>query len=755
MFDLDSQIHELTNELKQRQSNDCFESPDYRAFPPTSHGSDTENVKLDDLYLDDCDITNNGTGWEINCDLLDDVELLEFSSPENVVSNGFHHSVSQNSHCFRNGGSTKHQENVLPSGCSSYIDIGPSTSRFQHVRPRRLEVLSEEEESTDGNTGATDYRTNNETSLKSSSNASRVAKIKSLFQTESDDSGLHIVKDKGNSPPRLRSNQVGNQRVDKENHITNSIKSNEKDQLGKNEDVLGYPISFELFDIENVELNLSDEEKSYEEINSPVSETRPSAFSSKPSHIKVTPVTEASPLSSPSSLSSVSSFSSMSSSTRVPAFSGIDQSQSPANGSLSSSNLKAKVLHPQVKEDNATKVNKTLPEKVQPKMIRIGSVQPSKIQTVVTQIRTIRPSNTQTGKATSEKEQFAPKHKLETAKSCLMEAGDVQHKLPSLTQTTSNEKSIDASQTQRCSYKALDITSADGNDVRNVSSVQVPPTLKQVKTISSSVTTVKDHEYQSTKSLHVPAGVATGYIKEAQKTSKMSIVVPSTSVKELVSAFNGNSKIPPKVLSREVETKRKDTMESAPKRAQNFFYSESSNGSGTVYATTREPTSSRMVSSVKVKAESVKQNKEPAKPLLATEVKCRLDETLDVPEYLSQEQRSTVTDDSLSIPKVGTQHPPSTESVKQSFLTKEYDATFSNTSSMLTDQQFSETNGERKLLYSSDGPVLGYRPHQQINGKVSKHVSLDPHAVFLDASVEGELDLVKSVIHDVCNCLHI
>ena len=36
--------------------------------------------------------------------------------------------------------------------------------------------------------------------------------------------------------------------------------------------------------------------------------------------------------------------------------------------------------------------------------------------------------------------------------------------------------------------------------------------------------------------------------------------------------------------------------------------------------------------------------------------------------------------------------------------------------------------------------------------KSGKRVSLDPHAVLLHASLEGELELVKSVIHQVRMC---
>lgn len=58
-------------------------------------------------------------------------------------------------------------------------------------------------------------------------------------------------------------------------------------------------------------------------------------------------------------------------------------------------------------------------------------------------------------------------------------------------------------------------------------------------------------------------------------------------------------------------------------------------------------------------------------------------------------------------------------------------------------------------IASGESAEVAQVPAQNDNKKKARHVSLDPHAVLLDAAVEGELDLVKRVIVEVRNPGHI
>ena len=54
-------------------------------------------------------------------------------------------------------------------------------------------------------------------------------------------------------------------------------------------------------------------------------------------------------------------------------------------------------------------------------------------------------------------------------------------------------------------------------------------------------------------------------------------------------------------------------------------------------------------------------------------------------------------------------------------------------------------------IASGESAEVAQAPAQNDRRKKARHVSLDPHAVLLDAAVEGELDLVKRVIREVRN----
>lgn len=62
-------------------------------------------------------------------------------------------------------------------------------------------------------------------------------------------------------------------------------------------------------------------------------------------------------------------------------------------------------------------------------------------------------------------------------------------------------------------------------------------------------------------------------------------------------------------------------------------------------------------------------------------------------------------------------------------------------------------NVSSKGYISVDGALVDQAPVQQTKrSKKAQRVSLDPHAVLLDAAVEGELDIVKEIVSEVSEC---
>ena len=736
LFDLDSQIYEITHELKQKRSKEGLNGRNV-LLPP--YGSVVENDDLDDLYLDDCDIKTNDQGWEINCDMLDNTTPFEVSPCGNGVSNGYQEAENL----------TNHQKQLSSADCCSYIDIGPSTSRFQHVKPRRLEVLCEEEENgrdiKNNATGSIKYGI----SLKDSLNSSRAVKIKTLPKSELD--RHKSVKDERNILPYLGSNYDDCKILNGESRISSTFPSNETNQLNRKDDL-------EIFEIDNVELCLSEDDENYKEINSTALQKQPL---SKSTPVRVTPIIEVSPLSSPSSLSSMSSFSSLSSSTKLPAYSSVDSNHSTANFN----ETKAKELLPQVMQGNIAQPSSKKTEKMQYKTMQASSVQQNKLQMAVAQFRTIQPVETQTISTATSNGEF-----IKTHQETIVQTDDLQNRTLIVTNTKRSENHEDSGQVMKVSSKMLDISDKDGEKVPYTitNNVQDPPQCKEGNGVSSSVPCAADCGCPVTKSQFLPVGDNSD-IRQAQQNSKPSSVVPSPSVKDLVSAFNGISIISPKDSNRRTKTKRLQDNDSVPKFKKNFFYSTSSNGNGPEGPVIREPNVKNVVSSLKIKLSGSKtqlstQDRDLAvKPLEAAEVECGVLPTRQRQSKFS-EKLSAVSSTSLS--KSYDIKPLSTfaESFKQPSVTKEEDKIFNNRPNALLAQNDAFTpdesaslnqsvKTEKNLTNFTDGPALGYRPNQKGNGKILKRVSLDPHAVFLDASMEGELELVKTLVHNVCKFL--
>ena len=855
LFDLDSQIYELTNEIRQKRSNG--ESLDNsRTFSAVSPGSATKDIDSHDFTFEEYDDTATDTQWEINCDLLD-IPAIELTPQENGVINGFHSSPTalQDRRYLNSGGSINCQMNAPSSNGNKYNEIGTSNPKSQHVRPRRLEALHEEEESFDDRNCKTDENmTNNEIPSRSSTNCSLVARIKALFETESK---LNPSKDI-NTKKQLdtQSKHVVGERVF--DHLLQDFRKSdsalpcETDQSdgnagGNNE--LDSPVLIERFDIDNFELSLSDEEDAYEEVDSPVLKAKPNT-GTRPGPLKISPVLEVSPLSSPSSISSLSSFSSVASSTRVSAYSGVDQSQVLATRSLTNVSQAHELLpnstQPmlsgnserqnwevcqnvtqgaatqlavpnKIAKRGVTQVRSVQPGVTQasrtpagvaqtgkPDTIQMGSVQPSATQVVATQIRTKQPNETQTSTVTPKKVQSRVTHvgsfqtpvtQGRTSQTGMAHSSATFGQQLGVPRSTCNGGNVGSNQTSWACDKIPDISSQPSAvNLKEQGSVSVVNVTEDINSYSGQslpapkhsgatfglVNSANGNSVQGSRTPSLPRGTATVHVKPPQHFPKPSTVVSSPSVKDQLSAFNNESRVSSKNYSKtnsnqEVKSivRHLEGRESLSKSESNYFYSSQPTGNVRPNSKKLESSSTKVVSTLKINLSGnniqEKNLNVAAKPVSATEMKCSVDETLELPlqgKSWFQAQNSTL---------IGGENPPNSNdttrnSAKHPLPTKiselnlrKDDTSFAskpkghisnpiNASSIDSETAEQENvRTVRNLSYSTDGPAIGCRPGQQNKRKATKHVSLDPHAVLLDASVEGELDLVKSVIHDVCD----